>query len=127
MKYLLFIVLLVAVVACTGCAGSGDDYTGSANDNAYVKFLGSGHLAEDLTKFRDDLKFNQYQVARIDAQEIVRDYENSPIPDNSDLRQARSLYIAGYTQIAQGDIEGGIATMTPGKALTDNWVNSHKR
>ena len=47
-------------------------------------------------------------------------------PDNPDLRRARSLYIAGYTQIAQGDILGGIKTMTPGKALTDNWVNTHK-
>jgi hypothetical protein len=124
MKYLLFIVLLVAVVMTAGCAGS--KYTGSANDNAYVEFLGSGHLAEDMVKFSNDLKYNQYETAQIDAQELVGDYERSPIPDNSDLRQARNLYIAGYTQIAQGDILGGIKTMTPGKALTDNWVNTHK-
>jgi hypothetical protein len=125
MKYFLLSVFLVTAVMVAGCASS-SEYSGTANDNAYVKFLGSGHLAQDMVKFRDDLKYYQYETARIDAQEIVGDYERSPIPDAPELRQARDLYIAGYTQIAQGDIEGGIKTMTPGKALTDSWVNSHK-
>jgi hypothetical protein len=124
-KYLLFIVLLVAIVMAAGCV-SPSKYSGTSNDNAYVGFLGCGHLAQDMVKFRDDLKFNQYEKARIDAQEIVGGYERSPVPDNPDLRQGRSLYIAGYTQMAQGDFEGGITTMTPAKALTDNWVNSHR-
>jgi hypothetical protein len=126
-------VLMGILMTCAGCTGVSNESfygkqadTGTANDNAFVKFLGSYTLAKDMTKFEDDLKYNQFEAARIDMQAIVRDYENSPIPDNPDLRQARSLYISGNTQIAQGDFQGGINTMRPAKALVDNWVSSHR-
>lgn len=124
MKCHRIIIFLIAIAIAAGCTGFKS--SGPANDYAFVEFYKSSQLTEDTHNFMVDLIYFDTEKARIDAQVLAQDYKNSPIPNDPELFRARESFIAGYTQAAQGDINGGAITMSTAKTTVENWIDEHK-
>jgi len=125
MKYLLFIVLLVAVLVTAGCTEQ-LEYRGTINDNNYLKQFGRATYAECTSNIGKELKYNNYAGASSAARDCAEFIGRSPMPDDATLRRSRELLISGFTQMARGEWTTGIADMDAGGKIAKGYMASNK-